>query len=181
MNLRFLYLLIIVLCSGVIVKGVDARQWNANPQTLAQDYLIIQDQRSTNEIAVLFWVSPALIPDEPSGKEGRDVLSEHLMLGALHATVDSQGRFTFAKVNAPKLETISGSLIKLLDQSEVSPVATGVVTAFQKIFSNALGPMGQGLQWFVYDGSLVSSCQTGGFLVAFKGTEYDYKTPIPGC
>ncbi len=176
-----LFILVIFLCVGAILKQADARQWNAGPQALAQEYVIINDQRSPNEIVLLFWMSPMLIPDGPNAVDVREMLREHLLLGAAYVRVDNQGRFIPTNAPTPTLKTMTGASIKSLDENGISPAVAATVTALQKVFGNILGPLGKGIEWNIFDGGPVSSCNSGGFIVAFKGTDYDYKTPIPGC
>ena len=61
------------------------------------------------------------------------------------------------------------------------PVAVGIVAGMQSVFSQALGPMGEGMRWMTFDAAEISSCEEGVFWIDYDGEQYDYRTPIPGC
>ncbi len=117
----------------------NARQWNATPQAIAQEYVIIQDQRSPNDLIMLFWVSPRIVPDGPDSLRAKEILDEYKIIGAVHVNIDLQGRFTYLEETAPKLTTLSGALIAHIKKGDLPPVTAGTVTTFQKVFSGALG------------------------------------------
>jgi len=56
-----------------------------------------------------------------------------------------------------------------------------MVEVFQQMARDKMGLAGQTMEWVVFDGQSVSSCGDGGFRITFAGTDYDYRTPIPGC
>jgi|SaaInlStandDraft_2_1057019.scaffolds.fasta_scaffold126070_1 hypothetical protein len=178
---RSLIAFVLGICILTLPRSTDARQLRTTLAILAQDYVIIQDQRSPHEVVMVFWITPQLVGKQPSAEKAKQILTDHALVGVVHAKFDTQGRTNFEKANAPSLKTLAGRQIKQLTSESISPAAQGVVTVFQQIFTKTLGPMGQGTKWYVYDGKPISSCGNGGFFVKFASVEYDYKTPIPGC
>ena len=176
----FRYGLACVFVIGLVIP-LSARQWNATPTALALDYVQILDQRSQNEIVMLMWVAPAMIPDLPENKPVREVLEEFIILGALHADINNVGNFSYRVLSPPQLRISSTDFVEAIDVNSIPPGIAGLITTVQEVFRQNFGPMGKGIKWFVYDGRLVESCERGRFWVKVSGTEYDYVTPIPGC
>ena len=158
-----------------------ARQWKATPTTLAQDYVQIVDSRSQREIVLILWLSPQIVDDSPANAAAKEVLSSYVVVGIIHADISTLGRFAFRTPENVALRTAGGAERKPLDQSEVAPAAAGIVTVMQNVFSQALGPMGEGTRWVTFDAARISSCEEGVFWIDYDGEQYDYRTPIPGC
>ena len=164
-----------------LVVPLSARQWNATPTALAMDYVQIIDQRSQNEIVMLMWMAPPLLPDHPQNKEAREIVKQFIVLGVVHAKISNLGKFSFKDLPPPQMRVSATSYVEAIEVTSLPPVIVGVITTLQAVLRQNLGPMGKGIKWFVYDGKSVESCGRGRFWVKVTGTEYDYVTPIPGC
>lgn len=158
-----------------------ARKWFANPKQRALDYSYIEDRRSPHEVVVLFWLVPEIVPDSREMDFARKTFEEYLIFGATHISVDDEGRITRKTTNVPIVHTINGQLLNRLGQEAISPLAARMVEVFKQMARDKMGLAGQSMEWFVFDGQSVSSCGEGGFRITFAGTDYDYRTPIPGC
>ena len=158
----------------------EARQWRSNPTDDVLDYALIQDRRSRNEFIMIFWINPT-IGNEPKNELVRESLAKNLIIGIAHADFTDRGYFEFRKVSAPVISTGNGQLRTELKISQQEPLIVRLVPAMQEIYENAIGPLGKGLTWFVYDGTGIETCRPGTLIVPYAGENYSYETPIPGC
>jgi len=181
MNSRATRMLRAMLACAVLTTlgaTASARQWNATPEAQAQEYSMIQDNRPGNELVMVFWLSPQMIED----KTMSDLLSKSVVIGALDARVGSDAKFSFTPIDQIKVKDAAGKDLRLLKGDDVPPAVMGGVQTIGSAFRQALGPVGAGFQWFVFDAGSVKSCTPGsGFSVQVAGTVYTYETPIPGC
>lgn len=168
-----------MLCVGFLGTGTaSARQWKATPQALAQEYSMIQDSRPGNELVIIMWLAPEMVED-PSLRE---IFEKSLVIGAIDAHVSPDGKFSFAQIDAVPAKDAQGNALRELKGDDIPPAATGAVHTMDAVFRQALGPVGAGFHWFVFDGANVKSCTPGqGFSVQVSGETYTYDTPIPGC
>lgn len=162
-------------------QSADARQWNATPAALAQDYAQIIDTRSDREIVLVLWIAPQILPDNPENQAARDILARYLLVATVHADVSTVGTMSFRPPAEIVLHTDSGDERAPLDDGAIPPAAFGMMTAMQRVFTQSLGNMGAGTHWVTFDGAGVDGCGPGVFWIEFAGEKYDYQTPIPGC
>jgi hypothetical protein len=171
---------VIAACAVLTTLGAtaSARQWNATPEAQAQEYSMIQDNRPGNELVMVFWLSPQMVAD----KAMADVLSKSVVIGALDAHVSNDAKFTFTPVDSVLVKDAAGNELRLLKGDDIPAAAASGVQTMGTAFRQALGPVGAGFQWFVFDAGSVRSCEPGsGLRVQVAGTTYTYDTPIPGC
>lgn len=166
---------------GLAAGSVAARQWRATPSALATDYAQIIDQRSGNEIALVIWLPPEMIEDTAQNQAGREALAAYVIIGVVHARISSQAVFTFSPPSKVLISVGNGAPRRALEGNAIAPVTVGILTAMQSAMANALGPMGEGITWYAFDATDISSCGNGEFWVSFAGEDYNYETPIPGC
>jgi hypothetical protein len=178
--IRVALLLAALLCVGATSSAV-ARQWNPTPAAKANDYLQITDQRTPNEMVLVLWLAPQLIPPSPDAELTRKILEDDIVIGLAHADISDLGAFEFRKIREFSLMTFRGSLKFPVSVTALSPVLAGTIAALQQIFSQALGQLGQGMEWVVFDGKWNDSCGKDGFWVSYDGTDYDFQMPVPGC
>jgi hypothetical protein len=146
---------------------------------MAQDYANIVDQRGRGDLVMLLWLVPEAIPEDQH--VAREILSKYVVLGAVHAKMDAIGTFSFDDINSLNASDTSGRPLVALDNSSMPPTITGALATVQAIMSQAAGPFGRGIHWFVYRGGTVGSCQKGGMSIQLADETYTYETPIPGC
>jgi len=164
------------------VPGVaDARPWKPTAEALALDYAQIIDQRSPNEMVLVMWLAPEIVADDEESDLARQILADYLVVAVVHGDISDLGQITFRKVASLDARTFGNTSLAPLDTGGLPPAVTGVISIMQGMFTQALGAMGQGTNWFVFDGSPVTSCGTGGFSIPYAGEVYEYATPIPGC
>ncbi len=102
-------------------------------------------------------------------------------IGVVEARANPTGTLSFSPIDTLNANDADGAPLKHMTPNEVPPTLTGLLAALQAGLAQSLGPMGQGIHWFVFDGGGVHSCGKGGFSVPFDGETYTYETPIPGC
>ena len=161
-------------CIALLAAGTaSARQWKATPQSLAQDYSMIQDNRQGNEMVIVIWLSPQMVDDASL----QDVLSKSLIVGAIDAHIGADGKITFTPIDTISPKDVKGNALRELEGDDIPPAATGGVQTMDAIFRQALGPVGAGFHWFVFDGTSVKSCTPGeGFSVEVASQTYTYDT-----
>ena len=171
------------ICLLFLLAGIgdaDARQWRATATTLARDYVQILDQRSANELVLEFWLAPELLEATPENNNARELLAQNLVLAIMHADISNTGVFTFRTLAPPPIATQNANRLPIAEQN-LDPASVGIITSMKVAFTRALGKLGQGTHWFVYDGKGIMSCERGVFWVVYAGERYEYRTPIPGC
>ena len=174
----------ILLASAAILMPpltAEARQWRATPMALAQDYVQIIDQRSPGELVIVFWVSPQLIQQAPANERARQLLAKNMVVGVVHADISPGGSFTYRTPAAPTVDVALRGPQTNLPDSEIEPIALGVIEVLRQSLGQALGPAGKGIRWFTFDGSNVNSCRAGAFAIKYANEAYTFETPIPGC
>jgi len=76
---------------------------------------------------------------------------------------------------------LKGEARQPLRDGALPPAVTGIIATLQAAYSQALGALGQGTEWYVFEGKGIDSCQKGAFWIYSAGEQYGYATPIPGC
>ena len=157
----------------------QSRPWKPKPNALALDYAQILDQRGTRDSIVIWWLVPPMM--ERASVEAQELLDKYVVLGIVHAHMLVGGIMSFDPVEAIEASDSAGTPLPRLTGDEIPPLAQGTLATLQAILQKAIGPMGQGFRWFVFEGGAVHACETGGLALAYDGETYTYETPIPGC
>jgi hypothetical protein len=157
----------------------QSRPWKPKPNALALDYAQILDQRGTHDSIVLWWLVPPMM--ERASVEAQELLDKYVVLGIVHAHMLVGGTMSFDPVEGVEASDSDGTPLVLLTGDNIPPLAQGTLATLQAILQKAIGPMGQGFRWFVFEGGAVHACEAGGLSVAYDGETYTYETPIPGC
>jgi hypothetical protein len=163
------------------VSPAQSRIWSRNPTNLAQDYLVINDNRGHGELVMLIWIASPMMPNEPANQMARELLDKYVVVGVVHAHSSKEGIFTFDQVADIQVDNEDNQPLNLLDTNTTPPAIVGALATLQSVFGRALGPMGQGVHWFAFDSGSVRACTKGGVSVSFADEKYTYDTPVPGC
>ena len=158
-------------------SSAGARMWKPSATVVAQDYAQIIDDRSNDDIVIVWWLLPQMFPD----KAARDLVRKNVIFGVLRARVSSDVIFSFAEVDHLEVKRSDGTSLTPLSGDQIPPTVAGTLAALEAGFRQGLGAMGRGIHWFVFDGTDVDSCAKGGLSVPFAGEVYTYETPVPGC
>ena len=177
--LRALAALAVTLGLAVVATAAQSRPWKPTASALAMDYAQIIDRRSAHDLVILMWLpSPSL---EHASVETQELLDKYVVLGLVHGHMLVGGSMSFDPIDHVEASDGDGKRLELLTGDAIPPLGQGALAGLQAMLKKALGPMGQGIQWFVFEGGAVRACETGGLSIAYDGETYTYETPIPGC
>jgi hypothetical protein len=163
-----------------LASPIAARQWNPDTRGASLDYTQIVHTKPNGEIVLVWWAVPETFPGDANSKVLTDVLSRYVIIGVAHGHNGAGG---------VSLDPVAD--LGIADQSsrQFSPLAangapaevTQALATLQALARQSLGPLGTGVRWFAFDGSMIHSCTAGKISVPFAGETYTYDTPIPGC
>ena len=170
-------LLVALVCSSP--NWVDARQWKPILSDQATEYTQIFDNRSPEEKVMIYWVAPETVNDCPA--EIESILRGYLLVAVYHLRLSSLGKVTFQTPNGVQVKTASGKARQPLVQDTLPHAVIDLISSIQSPLSEALGHLGRGIRWYIFDGKGIDSCQEGVFWIVYAGEQYRYETPIPGC
>ncbi|HEX4573247.1 MAG TPA: hypothetical protein VH184_22625 [Dongiaceae bacterium] len=151
--------------------------WKPSAKVVAQDYAQIIDDRGNGDIIIVWW----LVPQMFAAKAAQEIMSKNVIFGVLKAHVSSDVTFSFAEIDHLDVERPDGTRLTPLSDDQIPPALAGTLAAIEAGLRQALGAMGRGIRWFVFDGTNLDSCAKGDLSVLFAGEVYTYETPIPGC
>ncbi len=157
-----------------------ARQWNPDTRGAALDYTQIVHAKTNGEIVMVWWVVPETFPNDANSKVLKDVLARYVIIGIAHGH-NGAGGVTLDSFGDVKITDQSSREISPFAASVTPPEVTQALTTLQALARQSLGPLGTGMRWFAFDGSMIHSCTPGKISVPFGGETYIYDTPIPGC
>ncbi len=178
MKIRFGGILALVLPGLIAAGAASARVWDATPASMAQDYSMIQDNRPGSKLVMVFWLSPPMLDNKEMG----NLLESNLVIGVLDAHVTADSKVTFVDASQPVITDAQGNILQLKKDADIAPNLSSGLQTMEATFRQALGAIGQGYQWFVFDSPGVHACApNSGFSLQFAGKTYTYNTPIPGC
>jgi len=158
-------------------SSAGARMWKPSATVVAQDYAQIIDDRSNDDIVIVWWLLPQMFPD----KAAQDLVRKNVIFGVLKAHVSSDVTFSFSEVDHLDVKQSDGTPLTPLSGDQIPPTLAGTLAIIEAGLRQGLGAMGRGIHWFVFDGTDVDSCAKGGLSVPFADEVYTYETPVPGC
>ena len=130
----------------------------------------------------VWWVVPEAFIGAPNAQSIQDALSRYVVVGIADGRATGPGApMTFTPIQDLKVADASGRQLSPLAANATPPEMTQTITTLQGLARQSLGPLGQGMRWFVFDGSTIHSCQPGKLSVPYGGETYVFDTPIPGC
>jgi hypothetical protein len=161
------------------VSPAAARPWKPTPQALAIDYAQIINQRSPRDLVMVIWLVPQMLG--VASEEARELLDKYALIGIAHGHMLIGGTMSYDAIRELNATDDKGNTLAVLTGDNIPPMAQGALTTVQGVFKKMIGPMGEGIQWFVFEAGAVHSCEQGGLSIAYDGETYTYETPIPGC
>lgn len=167
-----------LLCVLSVSTPAGARQWKPTPQTLAQDYSSILDNRGKGEMVMLKWFVPPVVPDP---RNPPSMLDKYVIISVAHSHMQPGGIATFEPIDSLQVNDSKGAPLKLLTGGDIPPAVAGYIVTMEGSMRQSTGALGQGMHFFAYDGGDVHACTKGGISIPFAGVTYTYDTPIPGC
>ena len=167
-----------LLCVLYVSVPAGARQWKPTPQTLAQDYSSIVDNRGKGDIVMLKWFVPPVVPDP---RNAPSVLDRYVIIAVAHSHMEPGGIQTFDPIDSLQVNDGKGMPLKLLTGDEIPPAVAGYLVTMEGSMRQSMGALGQGMHFFAFDGVGVHACGKGQLAIPYDGRTYTYDTPIPGC
>jgi len=172
----------LLLLSGLaFLTPASARQWKPDAKAAALDYTQILHSKGGNEIVFLWWVVPETFPASPNSQPILEALSRYVILGIAHGHSNQSAPMSFDNIADLRITDSTSRSISALGTTTIPPEAAQAVGSVRTLAQQSLGPIGQGMRWFVFDGSTIHSCAPGKMSVPFAGETYTFDTPIPGC
>jgi len=171
---------VLALVSLTMTPGLG-RQWNPDARGAALDYTQIVHAKAPGEVVVVWWVTPQAFPPGVTDPVIQDVLSRYVVLGIAHGRTGTTGQMSFDQIADLRIADSTARSLAALPSNAMPPEVAQTIGGLQALGRQSLGPIGQGLRWFVFDGSTIHSCAAGKFSVPLEGETYTYDTPIPGC
>lgn len=162
--------------------SATARQWSPDVHASALDYSQIVHVRPTGEVVLVWWVVPEIFMPNANNQMLLNVLSRYVVIGAADGRPGPNGQLAFQ--NVPPLQIMdqmSRNYAPMPDNALPPDVAQAVATLQSLARQSPLGPIAQGMRWFVYQADTIHSCMPGRLSVPLAGETYTYDTPIPGC
>lgn len=156
-----------------------ARPWKPTPQALAVDYAEIIHQRGSRDLVMVIWLVPQMLG--VASEETRELLDKFALIGVVHGHMLVGGTMSYDSIGELQAADADGNALAPLAGDNIPPTAQGAVTTLQGVMKKMIGPMGEGIHWFVFEAGAVHSCEKGGLAIAYDGETYTYDTPIPGC
>jgi|SRR5262245_28799395 len=172
---------VLLVALTLIAQADDslARAWKPDARTAAQDYTQIVHHKSNTDVVIIWWLAPQFLSQDPQTAAFAKLLDDYVVIGIVEAHVAA--RTTFDPIDQLNVADGGGTILKALNNADMpAPLANGLIV-LQRILTQSMGPMGQGIHWFVFDGKTVHSCGVGALAIAYGGELYTYETPIPGC
>lgn len=173
--------IVAAIVAALAAADAHAREWKPSIRTLAEDYVRIVDRRGADEFVVMMWLAPETVPDGPESAVTRQFLADYMVIALMHAEVSDLGELRFRGVPTLALADADGGPRAPMPADALPPAFGGTIATLKGMFAQGMGPMGRGINWFVFDGEGVSSCAEGVIRIPYEGETYEYQTPIPGC
>src|SRR6266849_7848290 len=140
----------------------SARQWNPDSRGAAVDYTQILHTKGPGQVVFVWWVVPETFAGAPNGQAIQDALSRYVVVGIADGRAAGPGApMTFTPVPDLKIADAGGRQLSPLAANATPPDMTQTITTLQGLARQKLRPVGQGMRWFVFDGSMIHSCQPG--------------------
>ena len=159
----------------------SARQWSPDARSAAGDYTFILHPKGPGQVVAVWWAVPEALIGAPNGQTMQDPLSRYVMVGISEGRGTPGAPMSFTPIQDLKIADASGRQLSPLAANATPPEVAQTIASLQMIARQNFGPIGQGMRWFVFDGSTIHSCQPGKMSVPYGGETYTYETPIPGC
>jgi hypothetical protein len=170
-----------LLASLALSGPASARQWNPDARVAALDYTQILHAKPNGEIVFMWWAVPENFPNDPNSQIIKDVLSRYVVIGIAHGRSNPGGTLSFDNIPEFRIADQTSRSLAPLPANATPPEVTQTISTLQTLARQSIASIGQGMRWFVFDGSTIHDCAAGKMSVPFGGETYTYDTPIPGC
>jgi hypothetical protein len=157
----------------------SARPWQPKGVTLAQDYAVIVDSRSSRDLVEIFWMAWPII--ETASPVIREALDRYIIVGLSHGRSDAGGQMVFDKEEGAEASSLDGTALKAITPDRYPPAVAAAVAAMGSFMRQSMGAMGEGMKYMAFESNDVRACEKGRLSLRYAGETYAYDTPFPGC
>lgn len=157
----------------------SARPWNPKGATLAQDYAVIVDSRSSRDLVEVFWMAWPMI--DGTSPVVREALDRYVIVGLSHGRSDAGGQMVFDKEEGAEAASLDGTALKAIAPDQYPPAVAAAVAAMGSFMRQSMGAMGEGMKYMAFESGAVRACEKGRLSLRYAGETYTYDTPFPGC
>ena len=131
---------------------------------------------------LLWWVVPEIFVPNANNMSMLNVLSHYVILGVAQGRPGPNGAVAFENVPPlPIADQMSSNYLPIQDNALPAEVSQAIANLRALATQSQLGPIAQGMHWFVYQADTIHSCAPGRLSVSLADETYTYDTPIPGC
>jgi hypothetical protein len=165
----------------LVAAPVEARQWGQGPAA-ALDYSQIVHVKPNGQLVLVWWVVPEIFAPMPNTQALLNVLSRYVVLGVAQGRPGANGAMAMETIPPVQITDQMGRSYMPLADNALPPDVSQAISTLQAISRQSpLGPIAQGIRWFVFQADTIHSCAPGKVSVPFGGETYTYDTPVPGC
>lgn len=178
------WLVLSAVAISLFAAPTDARQWrpSPDPHAAALDYTQIVDTKPNGQFVLMWWVVPEIFAPMPNTQTLLSVLSRYVVVGVAQGRPGANGAMTMDTVPPVQIADQTGRGYAPLADNALPADVTQAISILQAISRQSpLGPIAQGIHWFVFQADTIHSCAPGKVSVPFDGEPYTYDTPVPGC
>jgi PDZ domain len=162
-------------------SSASSRPWKPTPTQIAADYASITHIKGNGDVVTIgWWASPTARP----GTQLVALLENYVLISVIHSHQNLNqpaAGTSFDDIKTLEARGESGKALTIVPRDALPPASTGLLTAFEAGYRRGLGPRGNGVRFFLFDGGSVRACERGGISVPFDGETYTWETPFPGC
>ncbi|MGA7712990.1 MAG: hypothetical protein WCA81_13885 [Rhizomicrobium sp.] len=174
---RCLAALFVLSAAFFVTCPANARHWNPTGKALAEDYLEIIDTQQEGRVVFLFWMAPPFIGN--SG-DATALLDKYVIIGVTVGHLRSTG-LVFDPIEVPPVTDEAGTLLKAVPDEKLDASTSALLFTMKGMMKQAIGAMGEGIRFFVFESGNVHACSKGRLSVPVDNVIYTYDTPVPGC
>lgn len=182
MRLSYLILALAILAGQWSLDSAAwARQWKPSALESARDYLKIEHKISATEGVSIFWIAPEFFDNTHVNNVIREMTQEYMLVATIHYSISNLGVWTFENPAEITVELENSKSLTPLPQEDLPPLVTTVTDFLKKSLASGLGKMGEGMKFFVFDGTQFDRCAEGLLWINYLRERYKFQTPLPGC
>ena len=111
----------------------------------------------------------------------RDMAQEYMIVAIIHFSISDLGVWAFENPTEITVELANSKSLAPLPQEDLPPVVTTTVELMRKIMAAGMGKMGEGMKFFLLDGTQFDRCSKEALWINYLHERYEFQTPLPGC
>jgi hypothetical protein len=176
---RFNMLLLGVIFSSVAFSPALCRQWKPTPVQLAGEYAAINHNITDTEfVNIRWWAEPTVRPGTPVSAS----FQKYILISVVRAHTNFPGgTITTEDVDTLEVRDSNDMPLTPVPRDALPPTAIATIVGLEAATRQAIGRLGQGTKFVIFDAGTVHACEKGLISVPLSGETYTWETPFPGC